>query len=989
MASMAELPAGTVTLLFTDIEGSTELLRRLGNAYGDVLAQHRHLLRAAFQAHDGHEVDTQGDAFFVAFSKAANAAAAAVEAQRALAAHDWPEEGAVRVRMGLHTGEPARTESGYVGMDVHHGARLMAAGHGGQVLLSEATRALVEHHLPPGVTLRDLGEHRLKDLAHPEQIHQLVIPGLAADFPQIMTLSDRPNNLPVQLTPILGRHQEVAAVCELLRVGRQQPGGAAPRPVRLLTLTGPGGTGKTRLALQVAADLVDHFDDGVFFVSLAPICDPTLVGPTIAGVLGVKEAPGQLAIAGVKEYLHEKCLLLVLDNLEQVVAGAPVITDLLTACPHLKVLVTSRTVLHLSGEYEFAVPPLALPRRRPPPPLEVLTQYASVQLFIDRAQALKPDFVITNENAPSVAEICHRLDGLPLAIELAAARIKLLPPQAMLARLEEHRLKFVTGGSRDLPERQRTLQGAISWSYDLLEAWEQALFRRLAVFTGGCTLEAAEAVCNPRDERLADPSYLDVFEGVASLLDKSLLWQQETVGEPRFFMLETIREFGLERLVESGEEDVVRRQHARFFLALAEAAYPKLLGSPEQARCLERLEREQDNLRSAFTWLVEHEPATGLRLAVALARFWRLTLGHETELRDVLERAIEGGGEAPVDVRIVSLREMGELLLRLGFGSDWAERSDCERAMEYLKQSAELSREAGDMANLAWTLRKLGSAAQYVAGDHESARAFFEESLAIERARGDKVATGNALTYCGSLARDQGDLETARAYYGESVGLFRAAQDQRNMARLLTLQAALAYMQRDFTRARSCYEKSLPVFRGSGDRGILVWALRYLGELAADYGDYEAARALNEEYLLVSRELEDSGGVVRALWGLAKAALGESHHAEARSLLKQIVMITRGSGNRMYLGNLLVDLARLDAEETQWERAARLCGAAEALGHSGDAALWSTRRTMYDAIVADATAALGETAFLAAFQEGRAMTPEQAATYALEEGAPG
>jgi class 3 adenylate cyclase/transcriptional regulator with XRE-family HTH domain len=451
------LPMGTVTLLFTDIEGSTRLLEQLGEHYPDVLAECRHLLHTAFHACDGQEVNTQGDAFFVAFARATDAVSAVVAAQRAIVAHAWPHGVTVRVRMGVHTGEPQFSAEGYVGLDVHHAARIMSVGHGGQVLLSQTTCELVKQNLPDGVSLRDLGEHRLKDLQRPGRVYQLIITGLPADFPPLKSLDNKPNNLPIQLTPLVGREQEMATVLNFLQ--REE--------VRLLTLTGPGGTGKTRLGLQLAAELSEAFSDGVYFVNLAPLSDPELVIPTIAQTLDIKEIANQTLLSLLKTSLHWKQLLLLLDNFEQVIDAAVYVAELLAACPLLKVLVTSRAALHLRGEQEFAVPPLAVPEPKRLPDLATLSQYESVALFIQRAQAVKPEFQVTNVNAPAVAEICVRLDGLPLAIELAAARIKVLPPQALLARLGQ-RLTVLTSGVRDAPARLLMLAlagfgGCVSW----------------------------------------------------------------------------------------------------------------------------------------------------------------------------------------------------------------------------------------------------------------------------------------------------------------------------------------------------------------------------------------------------------------------------------------------------------------------------------------------------------------------------------------------
>ncbi len=487
-----DLPTGTVTLLFTDIEGSTHLLQQLGERYTSVLIECRKLLREAFSRHHGYEVDLQGDSVFVAFARATDAVSAAVASQRALASHNFAEGVAVTVRMGLHTGEPTVGAEGYVGLDVHQAARIISVGHGGQVLLSQTTRDLVEHGLPDGVSLRDLGEHRLKDLQRPAHLYQLIIADLPADFPPLKTLNNGPNNLPVQPTSLIGREKEVATLLNLLQ--REE--------VRLLTLTGPGGTGKTRLGLQVAAEISDLFPDGVYFVNLAPISDPELVVPTLAQSLDVKERAGQPLLELLKASLHWKHLLLLLDNFEQVVNAAVQVADLLAACPNLKVMVTSRRTLHIQGEQEFSVPPLAVPDPKRLPDLVALSQYEAVALYIKRAQAVKPEFQVTNANAPAVAEICVCLDGLPLAIELAAARIKLLPPQALLARLGQ-RLVVLTGGAKDVPARQQTLRNTIEWSYQLLDAQEQQLFRRLSAFVGGCTLEAIEAICDALDNNNA------------------------------------------------------------------------------------------------------------------------------------------------------------------------------------------------------------------------------------------------------------------------------------------------------------------------------------------------------------------------------------------------------------------------------------------------------------------------------------------------------
>src|SRR5919107_5138889 len=605
--SMTGLSTGTITFLFTDVEGSTKLWERGPEAMSKALSHHDELIRNAVEAHDGFVFKTVGDAFYAAFSTAAEAVEAAIDAQKSLLSEVWEETGPLKVRIALHTGTAEERGGDYFGPTLNRVARLLSAGHGGQVLLSLSTQESVRDQLPLGAGLRDLGVRRLKDVLGPEHIFQLTAPELLASFPPLKTLDVRLNNLPIQPTPLLGREREVAEIADLLR----------REDVRLLTLTGTGGTGKTRLALQSAAETIDEFEDGVFFVALSLVSDPHLVASALAGALSVSESAGRALKEDLRNFLSNKELLLVLDNFEQVVDAAPLVGELISGCPGLEVLVTSRVSLRIYGEHQYAVRPLELPDPSHLPPIETLRQYEAIRLFTERAHAANTQFSLTKENAPALAETCARLDGLPLAIELAAARIKLLSPQAICSRLGDP-LKFLTGGARDLPERQRTLRGAIAWSYTLLDKSEQALFARLSVFSGGCALEAVEAVRDTEGDL-----FIDVLEGLSSLVDKSLLRQEEGVEEePRFVMLETIREYARERLEVSGNAEVIRRLHAEYFLALAEQGASELKG-PEEATWLERLDLEHDNMRAALSWMLEAEEAEpGLRLAGALWQFW-------------------------------------------------------------------------------------------------------------------------------------------------------------------------------------------------------------------------------------------------------------------------------------------------------------------------------------------------------------------------------
>src|SRR5438552_8851721 len=618
------LPSGTLTFLFTDIEGSTKLLNALGtDRYHEVLATHTRTLRAAFAG--GTEVRIEGDALFLVFDTAAKAVRAAAAAQRALATTRFPHDVVVRVRMGMHTGDgvPASKEAGadYVGIDVHRAARIANVAHGGQVLLSGATATLAGPDLGDGTTLRDLGEHRLKDLALAEHIHQLVIDGLPNDFPPLRSLDRTPNNLPQQVTTFIGRDGDIVQGLRLLD------------RTRLLTLTGPGGTGKTRLSLQLAAEAAARFPDGAFWVPLAPISDPELVPSTIAHALGVHVGGKEDPLGRVLEHVRGKRMLLVLDNFEQILPAAPSVSALLASGPDLKVITSSRAPLRISGEQEFPVPPLDLPDPERLPSLDVLAQSDAVKLFIERARAVKPDFMVTPDNAAAVAEICVRLDGLPLAIELAAARIKLLSPQAMLPRLRKG-LDLLASTSPDRTDRQRTLRGAIAWSYDLLDEGLRRFFARGAVLVAGAMLEQLEPVCGDAAE-----IGRDVLEGISELVDQSLLRQIEVDGEPRFRMLVTIRDYALERLAERGEQADLRARHLAAYLAVAERARPELQGK-DQKRWLDVVELEHDNLRAALEFAIsDGRSDDAARLVYALWRFWQ-SRGYLREGRSWAERAV-------------------------------------------------------------------------------------------------------------------------------------------------------------------------------------------------------------------------------------------------------------------------------------------------------------------------------------------------------------
>ena len=842
---MSELPSGTVTLLFTDIEGSTRLLQHLGGRYSNVLAEHRRLLRASFAEHRGCEVSTEGDGFFVAFSHASAAVAAAVDGQRALAAHSWGEGVGLLVRMGMHSGEPTVVAGDYVGLDVHRAARICAAGHGGQVLLSGVTHELVGRGLPAGIELRDLGEHQLKDLIQPEQLYQLVIPGLAADFPALRTVGRQRTNLPAPLTAFVGRRRELEEITTLL--GRQG--------VRLLTLTGPGGSGKTRLALRVAAGLVEQFADGVVLVDLASIEDPTLVPAAVARALGIREILDQPVPETLTDRLRDQRLLLVLDNFEQVLPAAAVVHRLLMACPQVKVLVTSRAALHVSGEQEYPVPPLAVPDLEVPPGPDGGEPSEAVALFADRARAVRPDFAVTAQNAATVAEICRRLDGLPLAIELAAARIRLLSPEALLERLQQ-RLPLLTGGGRDLPVRQQALRATLDWSYRLLAPAEQQLFARLAVFTGGCTVEAAEAVCSrDRDE--------EVLAGLDSLADKNLLRTSDgDWGVSRADMLETIREYARELLGTSGEAPLLARRHADYFLAQAEQADSLLLG-PEQQRWFKQLAADLDNFRAALAWSAAHQQyETTAKIAEGLRLFWQ-DQGPVSEGLRWLDAALQHREHLSLSTLTKVLSAKAALLLII--------QGDRNQAMPLLQESLRLARELGDTTRLIRNLSYLGIAAEQE-GDHQRGAALHDQAVALARTQPDQELLATALLNQSGMFSLHGQYAKARATIDESLVLVRQLEDPRGIAYALTYLATLALAEQDHQQAIPMMEESLTLGRAMESPALIASPLCGLGLAALYQGDPDRAAALFEESLTLARGIEDTYLIKECLWGLAGVA---------------------------------------------------------------------------------------------------------------------
>ena len=836
---MTTFPTGTVAFVFTDIEGSTHLAQTLADDRWDsILARHRALIRAAVAAHGGLEVSTEGDGFFLVFARTSDAVAAVVAAERAISAEPWPEDAVVRVRVGIHTGDGRLDGDGsYIGADVHRAARVAAAGHGGQVLLSQTTSTLVADELPPGVGLRGLGEHRLKDL-RPERICQLVIEGERSEFPPIRSLDRRPNNLPTQLTSFVGRDTELRDAAELLRT------------TRLLTLTGPGGTGKTRLSLQLAADVAERFPDGIWFVALEPVRDPGLIAATILTTLGLVEAGGRPARDILIEWLAGREVLLVLDNFEQVIDGAPIVADILRGAPRVSVIVTSRAPLRVSGEQEYPVPGLPAPRdllalsdlekMNLPAGDRLLdaataTQYEAVRLFIVRAVAVRPDFRVTNENAPAVAGIAARLHGMPLAIELAAARVKLLPPDAILERLE-HQLGVLSAGSRDLPQRQQTLRGAIAWSHDLLGPGERRLLARLSVFVSGCELDSAEVVCGPPDEL----DGVDVIDCLTFLVDQSLVRAEDVDGGLRFRMLDTIREFAAEQLAASGERDAILARHRAAIVDLVEALTTRLSGD-DQRRWLGRLERDHDNIRAVLDRAVAAEDASAaIRIGFAMWRYWQKR-GHLAEAR----RRLQAMADAP-----------------------WS-RAD-PRLRAHLMEA-------------------LGGVCWWQA-DIPAMGVAYAEALDLWQAIGDKREIANALyndSFRYAVSAVDGERDPDRLGYKQmhrARDLATEAGDERGRANALWGIGNWLYFHAAEDRGVSQFDEAIVVFRRLADRTMEAWSHHMLGTSQIRLGTLAEARRNVAAAMRLFHGFGDVAGLTLTLDDFASIAIAEGNLARAAKL---------------------------------------------------------------------------------------------------------
>lgn len=1029
----AGLRAGTITFLFTDIEGSTQLVGDLGQRYADLLTAHHRVLRSLFEQWGGQVVDTQGDAFFVAFPRARDALSAALAAQRAVINHPWPQGVSVRVRMGLHTGEPLSAETGYVGIDVHRAARICETAHGGQILISAATRELIEDDLPEGISLRDLGEHRLRDLARPQHLFQVAAQDMPIEFPPLRSLDRLPHNLPIQLTTFVGRGREIGEVRERLAAARQ------------LTLTGTGGVGKTRLALEVAARVLEDFHDGVWLVDLSTLSDVALVPQAVAATLNIQEETGRSLVASLGDYLLNKKVLLLLDNCEHLAEVCAQLTEsLLRRAPGLRVLATSRETLGMVGEAVYRVPSLSLPEARRLPDFDALIQYEAVRLFADRAGLSQPEFALRPDNAEAVARICRHLDGIPLAIELAAARVKALSVEAIAARLGD-RFRLLTGGRTALP-RHQTLRAVMDWSYDLLPEPERALLRRLSVFAGGFSLEAATAI-GVRE----DGDEIETLDVLARLVDKSLVTVDQHPVDLRYGLLETVRQYGREKLLGADEADDTQRRHCDYFLALAERSEAELHRA-SQPMWLDRLETEHDNKRAALEWSLGVEGSeTGLRLAAALAPYWHAR-GYLTEGREWMERARAYKGPVPpaltlkamiadarlafaqddfshtkrvLDEAVPIARALGDqraLVLALGWlahatwhvgdraqstalceeSRDLARRvddpwtaavafievatvavheGDDKRAAPLIEESLKLFRTIGDASGVAFCLYQLGSLA-LTRSDFRRAAELIEESLALQRQLGRKTSAAASLGRLGRIMLLQGEYDRAVAYLETSVVLAEelGKRDDAAIRKVLIGLAALA--RGDFGRAAGLFEEGLAIQGDLWSKFDLVDSVTALGILAHYREDYKDARRLLEGRLDQFRRFK---GLVDTdpLYHLGLVVLAQGDAAQAAVLIRESLERLVARGTTLGVPPRLEGLARVGLALGQYEPAARLLGAAEVLRAAAGTPRWPVDQAGYVRDVTALRTALGDEAFAAAWAGGQAMTAAEAAEFAL------
>jgi predicted ATPase/class 3 adenylate cyclase len=943
-------PTGTVTFLFTDIENSTRLAREYPETWEAARARHHAILREAIELHNGFVFQIIGDAFCVAFHTARDGLNAAVESQRGLQTEEWGES-VVKVRMGLHTGSGELHGTEYRGyLTMAKVQRIMSVAYGGQVLLSNTSAELLHNELTRGITLRDMQEHWLKGLPDPERLWQMIAPDLQQDFPPLQSLKENPNNLPVQVTSFIGRDKEVEQIKKRLEKNH------------LVTLTGSGGVGKTRLSIQVASQLLNEYPRGVWLVELAPVADPAVVTQTVCAALDITPQGSTPALKVLTDYLRPKKILLVVDNCEHLIdASAQLCDALLHACPHLRILASSREALGIEGEHAYRVPSLSLPH--PKDEFQMIEESEAVQLFVERAKGVLSEFEITGTNGPVVAQICRRLDGIALAIELAASRVRMLKVEQITSRLDDA-FRLLTGGSRTALPRQQTLRAMIDWSYNLLSEEERKALQWLSVFMGGWTLEGAEAVCE-------NPYVLDLL---TDLVDKSLVSVDLEHGhEPRYYLLETIRQYAREKLAESGEGEQAHVRHLDYFLKLAQRAEPELYGAG-QIEWSQKLEEDHENMRAALEWSFEGNVEAGQQLAAALWWFWDIS-GRISDGYEWLNKMLAASAKDATLIRGKLLAEASWFAGLLGYAG---------LKKELAEESVALYQRLGDRVGIAIPFITLGSIANQEA-DYDRATRLLKESLNLFNYAGNHWGVGFVLGRLGNTAEIQGDFEQAQKLYEESLQIFNKTGDKENIAWTLYLMGGLAGQVGDDQRAVKLYEEALQIEKIVKSKPVTAWILHNLGVTLLQQGDYERSRLLFEEALEINQKMGTRTGVSNELNALGWCTRLQGDYPKARSLYCEGLQLIKHSDNDKFIADYLVDVGVLLAGQGRLEKFVRLLGVAQGLFPNTLKTFLPFSRIETEQFIASAYAELGNDVYTAAYEAGKQMALDEAISYVMKE----